>query len=63
MGGVGAGTEGSHTKTEVKVVRFGRPLNLSLVRAARHSTRPMFRKYPKALLIFATMVVLILANR
>lgn len=66
MGGVGAAPEpkARTPTTEGKVVRFqGRPKPQPAPLAARHSTRPMIRKSLSALLIFASMVVLIAAYR
>jgi hypothetical protein len=66
MGGVGAAPEPkARTPTTVgKVGRFHRgPKPQPSLSAARHSTRPMIRKFLRALLIFASMVALIAAYR
>ncbi len=64
MGGVGAAPEPQARKptTEGKVVRIQRPPRTqSAPSAARNSAGPMIRKSLPALLIFASMVVLIVA--
>ncbi|WP_426610511.1 hypothetical protein [Bradyrhizobium sp. McL0616] len=66
MGGVGAAPEpkARTPTTEEKVVRSQRPPRPQRGQsAARHSTRPMTRKFLPALLIFASMVALIVALR
>jgi hypothetical protein len=66
MGGVGAAPEpkARTPTTERKVVRSQRPPRPQPGQsAARHSTRPMTRKFLPALLIFASMVALVVAFR
>jgi hypothetical protein len=66
MGGVGAAPEpkARTPTTEGKVVRFQRrPKPQPAPSVARHSTRPMVRKFLSALVIFASMVALIVAYR
>lgn len=63
MGGVGAAPELT-ARTGDKVVRFeGRPNPQPTASAPRNSTGPTIRKSLSALLIFAGMVVLIVAYR
>jgi len=66
MGGVGAAPEpkARTPAKERKVVPLqGRPKPQPGQLAARHSTRPMIRKFLPALLIFASMVALIVTYR
>jgi hypothetical protein len=66
MGGLGAAPEpkARAPMTEGKVVRFGSRLRPQPgPSAARHPTTPMIRKSLQALVIFAGMVVLIVAFR
>jgi hypothetical protein len=66
MGGVGAAPEpkARTPTTEGKVVRFQRrPKPQPAPSVARHSTRPMVRKFLSVLVIFASMVALIVAYR
>ena len=66
MGGAGAAPEprARGATTEGKVARLQRrPKPQPGLSAARHSTRPMIRKFLPALLIFASMVALIAAYR
>jgi hypothetical protein len=66
MGGAGAAPEpkARTAASEDKVLRFQRrPKPQPRLLSTRHSTRPMFRKSLPTLLIFASMVVLIVAYR
>jgi hypothetical protein len=66
MGGIGAAPEPKPrtptTAGKVKQFRSG-PKPQPGLSAGRHSTMPMIRKSPRALLIFASMVALIVAYR
>lgn len=65
LGGVGAAPEpqARKPKTERNVVRSPKPPKPQPAAAARNSSRPMIRNSLPALLIFASMVVLIVTYR